>query len=276
MRLQLAFLTVSAALLAAGAAQAASIEIKDAVARVTVIPEDRSDIKVEIVRANAHTPVEIRTFGDRTIVDGKLDRRIRDCRGSGDNVRVFVRGVGDIAWRDMAQVVVHTPRDAKVSAGGAVYGAVGRSSSLVLGNAGCGDWTIANVTGELRINQAGSGDTRTGTAGSAALKLAGSGDVSTAGVLGGLRVDIAGSGDVSARAVNGPLRVTVAGSGDVNVARGRATSMTVTVMGSGDVNFRGVADSLKARIAGSGDVHVREVNGEISKSVMGSGSVRVG
>eukprot|EP01035_Chromulina_nebulosa_P060065 gene60065-82174_t len=42
----------AAAVMAAGAAQAASIEIRDAVARVTVVPEARSDIKVEVTRPN--------------------------------------------------------------------------------------------------------------------------------------------------------------------------------------------------------------------------------
>jgi hypothetical protein len=37
-----------------------------------------------------------------------------------------------------------------------------------------------------------------------------------------------------------------------------------------------VADSLSARIMGSGDVRAGEVRGEVSKSVMGSGSVTVG
>ena len=45
--------------LAAGAAQAAEVEIKDAVARVTVIPEARSDIKVEFLTTNSDLPLEI-------------------------------------------------------------------------------------------------------------------------------------------------------------------------------------------------------------------------
>ena len=276
MRLPLALLAATAASGAAGAAEAASVEIKDAVARVTVIPENRSDVRVEVVSPNARTPLQIRTFGDRTIIDGNLDRRIHDCRSRGQNISVEVRGVGAIGWNEMAQVVIHVPRDARVSAGGAVFGSVGRSASLTLDNAGCGDWTVANVEGEMRIRQAGSGDTRTGSAGSARLRLAGSGDVSTAEIRGGLDVDIAGSGDVMSRAINGPLSVSIAGSGDVSIGGGRATSMSVSVAGSGDVEFRGVADTLKAHIAGSGDVRAKEVRGEISKSILGSGSVTIG
>ena len=73
-----------------------------------------------------------------------------------------MRGVGEVSWADMPQVVIRTPRDVDVDAGGAVCGTVGRSASLELGNAGCGDWTVANVEGRhegqpgrLRRHQAG-------------------------------------------------------------------------------------------------------------------------
>ena len=73
-----------------GRQRAPSVEVKDAVARVTVIPENRADIKVEVIQANPQLPLEVRTFAGRTIVDGRLGRRIRDCHGSGENVSVRV------------------------------------------------------------------------------------------------------------------------------------------------------------------------------------------
>jgi hypothetical protein len=275
MRLQLALLTAAATLFA-GAAQAASIEIKDAVARVTVVPEDRSDIKIEVTRANAKLPLTVRSLGDRWILDGDLDRKIRNCRSSGEQSWVEVRGVGQFSWAEMPQVVIRTPRDVKVDAGGAVFGSVGRSNTLNLGNSGCGDWTIANVAGEAKVSQAGSGDTRMGSSAGLKVRVAGSGDVAAADVKGGLNISIAGSGSANVKSVNGPLEVSIAGSGDVTVASGRATDMKVSVAGSGDVDFRGTADTLRARIAGSGDVHANEVKGEVSKAIMGSGSVHVG
>lgn len=274
MRLHL--LAAVAAIFAPSAAQAATIEIEDAVARVTVVPENRSDIKIEVISPNSKLPLTVRTAGDRTILDGDLHRRIRSCRSTGERSAVHVRGVGEIGWAEMPQVVIRTPRDVKVEAGGAVFGSVGRSASLELGNAGCGDWTIANVEGSARVSQAGSGDTRMGSSGALRVRVAGSGDVAAADVRGGLDVSIAGSGSASIRSVNGPLDVSIAGSGDVDIGGGRATAMKVSVAGSGDVAFGGTADSLRARIAGSGDVHAREVKGDISKSIMGSGSVRVG
>ena len=254
--------------LAAGAAQAAEVEIKDAVARVTVIPEARSDIKVEFLTTHPELPLEVRSMAGKTIVDGDL-RRIRNCSSDGGRISVTVGGVGRVRYEDMPQVVIRTPRDVDVEAGGAVFGAIGKSASVELSNAGCGDWVVANVEGRLKLNQAGSGDSKIGSASQANLRVAGSGDIRTQAIRGGLEIDIAGSGDVWTASVDGPLDVKIAGSGDVTVAGGRAGAMTVSVAGSGGVDFNGTAETLKARIAGSGDVRVREVKGEVSKTIVG-------
>jgi hypothetical protein len=279
MRLQMVLLAAAAALSATAAAQtaqAASVEVKDAVARVTVIPEDRTDIKIEVTRANSQLPLTVRSFGGKTILDGDLNRRIHNCRSSGESSWVEVRGVGRIGWAEMPQVTIRTPRDVKVEAGGAVFGTVGRSASLDLDNAGCGDWILANVGGEAKVSQAGSGDTRMGAASGLKLRVAGSGDLAAGDIRGPVDISIAGSGDANVRSVSGTLEVNIAGSGDVMIGGGRASDMKVSVAGSGDVDFRGVADSLRARIAGSGDVRAMEVKGPISKMIMGSGSVHVG
>ncbi|MEI9964942.1 MAG: hypothetical protein WDM92_09745 [Caulobacteraceae bacterium] len=91
---------------------------------------------------------------------------------------MHVRGLQDVAYDDLPQIVVRTPMDAHVEAGPAVFGSIGRADSVELSNAGCGDWTVANVGGALKINTAGSGDTHAGDAGSLVVHVAGSGDVS--------------------------------------------------------------------------------------------------
>ena len=260
----------------AGGAEAASVEVRDAVARVTVIPEARDDIRVEILKANPRLPLVVRRSGDKTVIDGKLDWDVRSCAVRGGKPLVRVAKVGEIAWADMPQIVIRTPRDVSLAAGGAVFGVVGRSASLDLVNAGCGDWTVANVAGKLSLSQAGSGDARIGSAGQARLRSAGSGDMAAGAIARGGAVDIAGSGDVRIRAVYGPLDVKVAGSGDVVIEGGAVEAMTVTVAGSGGVGFKGRAASLKAHIAGSGDIRARAVTGKVDKRVVGSGAVRIG
>lgn len=276
MRLLTVLTAASALALIAGAANAATVEVKDAVARVVVIPEARQDIKVEFLTTNPSLPLRVRSAGGKTIVDGDLDRKIKSCHSEGGKARVYVAGVGDIAYEDMPQIVVRMPKDAKVEAGGAVFGTVGKTNSLELSNAGCGDWTLGNVAGKLSINVAGSGDTHTGSSGEAVLRVAGSGDVSTQAINGPLEISVAGSGDVNVTSVAGPLSVKIAGSGDVNIRAGKASEMEASIAGSGNVDFDGVAGSLNAKIAGSGDVHVKSVTGEVSKAIVGSGNVSVG
>ena len=85
MRLAIALVAAASTFAAASAAAAApSVEIRDAVARVTVVPEDRADVKVEMITTNASLPIEVRTSGMQTVIDGKLAHRISNCQSHGD------------------------------------------------------------------------------------------------------------------------------------------------------------------------------------------------
>ncbi len=278
MRALLILAAGAAALGFAGTAAAdPSVKIKDAVARVVVIPEARGDVKVEFLTTNQSLPLEIRQNGSTTVIDGGLKlNRINGCNSVMGKTVVHVRGIGDVKWEDIPQVVIRTPMDAEVGAAGAVFGSVGRTDHLELANAGCGDWTVANVKGKLELSQAGSGDTKAGSAGSAEINIAGSGDVSTQEIGGDLEVNIAGSGGVSSASVNGKLEANIAGSGDVTVRGGRPRSVEVSIMGSGDVVFDGEAGDVEVSVAGSGDVHIAKATGSVQKSVAGSGDVIIG
>lgn len=269
---------MAAAVATASVAQAApSVKIKDAVARVVVIPENRSDVKVEFITTNADLPLSVRQNGDEVIVDGDLRmNRINGCNTRDGKTTVKVRGVGEVSYDNFPQIAVRVPMNVKVQAGGAVFGDIGRSDSVNLGNAGCGDWTVANTKGELQISQAGSGDTKAGTASSAEISIAGSGDVTTQAIGGDLEANIAGSGDVKAASIAGKLEGNIAGSGNITVLGGRSRMVEVNVMGSGDVAFNGEADDVDVSVAGSGDIRIAKVNGSVKKHVAGSGDVIIG
>lgn len=265
------------ATIGAGAASATpNLEIKQAVARVTIIPEARGDIVVTVTKANSRLPLKITRMGDSVMIDGDLGWRSPNCRTLFGRPGVLVWGLGDFKYDDLPQVVVHMPRNARVGAGGAVFGAIGPGDSVDLASSGCGDWTVADQTGPLHLHVSGSGDVRAGSVGAADVSVSGSGDVNLRAARGGLVTNIAGSGDVTAASVTGPLHAHVSGSGDVRVHGGAVTDMDVLVAGSGDIHFGGVAQSLDARIAGSGDVNVAKVTGSVSKHVAGSGDVSVG
>ena len=187
-----------------------------------------------------------------------------------------IPGVGDVAFDELPQITVRVPLQAKVVAGGVIYGSVGRSKSLNLLIAGCGAWTVANVQDQLSVDFDGAGQLHTGSAGTMKLRIAGAATTTTTAVANGLSLGIAGAGNVHARSVSGPLEVHVAGGGDVRIDGGRATTMAVQIAGSGNVYFGGVADSLDANIAGSGDISATKVLGRVNKFIAGSGSVDVG
>lgn len=276
MRLALA-LGLLAAIGAAGGAQAApTLKIQHAAARVVIIPEARADVAVEILKANPRLPLRVSRFGENVTVEGDIGHRMHSCQTVLGHRSVLVWGRGRIVYEDMPQLVVHVPMDVRISAGDAVFGSIGRSDSLDLSNKGCGDWTIANVQGHMRLSEAGSGDAHAGGAQSADIMIAGSGDVVVRDIRAGLVAVSTGSGEITAASVDGPFSVRIAGSGDIKANGGQVTDLNAQVAGSGDVRFGGVARSLTASVAGSGDVNVAEVTGPVSKRVFGSGEVTVG
>jgi len=261
---------------AVSAVAAPSVEIDNAAARVTIAPESRRDIRVDVFKPNPRLPVRVWSFAGRTYVDGGQWGRLRGCGGRAGHPAAKLLGQPDIPVDALPLIVIRTPMDAHVFVGGEVWGQAGRSESFELGNSGCGGWAIGDVHGRLRVSQAGSGDTRTGGAGSAELSATGSGSIATGAVAGPVTATNVGAGNINIASVNGALNARVAGAGQIHVAAGHATSMQASIAGSGGVTLNGVAGALNASVMGSGGVRVTRVTGPVSKSVMGSGVVRVG
>jgi hypothetical protein len=277
MRLAVAFLA-AAATAAAGAACAAeppSVELRDVVARVTVIPEDRADIKVEVLASNPKLPLQISVVGGRTIIDGGLAHRIRDCRRGEGSPSAVVRGLGRVDAQAMPNIAIRAPREVVVSSNGAVFGAIGRAAGLELDDSGCSTWTLADVAGEARIHESGAGAVRLGSAGRLDIHLSGAARIHAMSARQGLQAALSGAGDVEVDELGGPLQAHVSGIGKVKVAGGRASAVRASVSGVGGVEFGGVADSLDASISGLGSVRVKTVTGPVTKSVSGAGRVTV-
>lgn len=274
---------------------ATAVEIRGAVATVIVIPEDRTDVSVEIANPGVLPTPTVAVAGDRVLIDGGLRRRIGGCRGAGDAFSVDVRGTGAVEAARAPVVTLRTPKAVRLSTDGAVRTRVGPAASAELALAGCGDTTLGDVAGKLELKASGTGAVAAGAAGEAEVSLAGSGDAALGAVSGMLDVEIAGSGGVTIARATGPVDVSVAGSGDVAIGggpmgdadiavagsgdvtlEGDAQTVEVSIAGSGDVVVRGAAAALKASIVGSGDVTVASVRGNVERAVIGSGEVRVG
>ena len=268
----------------AGPAAAATLELRDLPGKVVVLPEDRSDIAVTILRTDTRYPVHISTFGDRTIVAGDA----RDGWGWGWWFGPHISICGDAGaamdhwfgsvepFGGQPEVLVRTPLDVTVDASGGSGGAIAHARNVDLTLSGCGDWVVGDVAQRLAIEVAGSSNVRTGSIGQLELRLHGSGDVATRDVASGLDAQINGSGDLMSASASGPVQIHVFGSGDVNIDGGRTPHLDLGVFGSGDVDYHGVVGDLDAVVAGSGDVHVAKVTGRVNKSTPGSGDVDVG
>ena len=301
----------TAALMGTGtAAQAAPwVSFQDIAARVEVVAENRADIQVSVAPGKAALPAPIvRRNGDFWIVDGLLKHRIKGCgtyssgfgmfhrddaqRDSGPTAQV--KGVGRVRAADMPLITVHVPLDAHVAADGAVFGRMGPARSVDFANVGCGDWSLSDVQGLLKVAISGSGDVKAGRVGEAHLAVSGSGDVELSAVdrqlsatvsgsgdikvahAHALSVQVAGSGDVEIGEIEGPVSASIAGSGDVTIQSGHAQEVQVAVAGSGDVTIHAQVGSVSAQVAGSGDITIDHASGPVSKSNIGSGDIRIG
>ncbi len=269
----------------AAPASAQEVEVRNAVARVVVIVEDRTDVGVEIEPGTANLPVpKVIRRGDQVRIDGDLGRNaIRNCRGGSGNGRqpgqgasVEVRQYGRVDLNAAPLIVIRTPRDVELDVSGAVFGAIGRGArSVEFGNGGCGSWTVANVAGDLDLSLGGSGSIQAGQSRDLDISLGGSGSIA-AGPTGELDASLGGSGSITVARTDGPVDIAVGGSGNVTVRGGRATDLDVAIGGSGDVDFRGTAGAVSAAIAGSGDIRVANATGPVSRATPGSGRVIVG
>jgi hypothetical protein len=277
MRLASAIAAAAAVLTVAGAAVAApSVEIRDAVARVIVIPEDRADVKVEMLTTNRDLPLEVRTSGSETIIDGGLRHRIYNCHARGDHPSASVRGVGTVEYKDMPQVVIHTPKAVAIEAGGAVIGSIGRAASLDLENSGCSAWTIADVAGDATLRESGAGSVRMGSTGRLDVRLSGAGDLHATHVRDGLDATLSGAGGVTVDELTGAMQAHVSGVGRIKVLQGNAGAVRAAISGVGGIDFGGRAESLDAQISGFGGIRVKEVTGQVTKSISGGGHVTIG
>ena len=266
------------------------VEIDDAVARVAVVVEDRTDIAVEIEQGSSGLPaLRVTRNGDDVRIDGGLRRRglfggssMRNCRSgsgtgpSGEGASVEVRNVGRVDLSDAPLIVIRTPRAVDVDASGAVFGSVGRgASSVELGNRGCGVWNVANTEGPVSLSISGTGDIRAGTSNTLEVGVSGAGAV-TAGATRELDASVSGVGDIVIARVDGPADISLSGAGDVTIRAGTIPTLSVSVSGVGDVEFDGVAGDVDASVSGAGSVRIARATGSVDRSVSGVGDIRIG
>lgn len=257
--------------LEASAFAGSSLNLRNLAANVTIVPEDRTDFLVEIDNPGA-TPMPTVEADDGTVtVDGQLRGRIANCVDGGAELR----GYGAVEAARLPRITVRAPRTLNVDRGGAGVTEIAAAQELNFDFSGCGVATIADVSGALSLEVAGSGTINAGAADTLKASVAGSGEVSVGAVANGAEVDIAGSGSVIVASLTGDLSVDTAGSGAALIAGGQIAEAQIDIAGSGDVNVAAPIQSLSVDIIGSGNVDVDATVGELEADIAGSGNVRV-
>ena len=94
-----------------------NVKVRSAAANVFIIPEDRTDISVEIDNAAGKAPMpSVSVDGDTVIIDGNLRGRIASCRDDGG---ASLRGYGDVAGTELPRITIRAPRTVNLERAGA-------------------------------------------------------------------------------------------------------------------------------------------------------------
>jgi hypothetical protein len=183
----------------ASTADAQVLRIEAPGARVTVIPEARRDILVQVRPGPEAKAVKVsRTPKGVTVVAGSgapwLDRvpflPTARCRPPG---------------RHAPAIVVRTPRLVQIESSGGVLGRVQPSGGLKLTTHGCGDWTAERLDGKLMatINGPAKLTVLGGITPDASILIKGAGQATHRGTIGNLRGHVLGSGKIRTGVVQG-------------------------------------------------------------------------
>lgn len=270
-----AWIIAAALAAAAGAAQAEELVLNGVVARVTITPENRSDMVVTVQPGRGLAAPRMRREGERIIVEG--GQEVRGCNTRQGVTDVRLRGGGRVSMAEAPTITVRAPRSLSISTrgNGAVSGRIGPMQNLQLASGGCSNWTLGDVAGSLTLTQSGGSRADAGAAGSAQMSASGGG-VINAGQVRTLDARASGGGVVRVAGVAGPMTANASGGGSVRIAGGRTGLLRATASGGGWVDYAGSAEGLEANASGGGRVEVGRVTGSVDRRrASGGGVVRV-
>jgi len=186
--------------------------------------------------------------------------------GPATSAQRAVSGVHAVALETSGDLVINVGDEQRLTIDAGANVIDGLTSDVVDGTLVLGGKSGAWFGGPIRYTLTVAGLDR--------IELAGSGNVTGAGVLAGeaaLLVSGSGSATVSDVRLTG-LTADLSGSGGATVT-GSATTSTVTVSGSGDFDGSGLAsEQATVEVSGSGQARV-DVSGTLAATVTGSGDV---
>lgn len=257
--------------------RASEVVLQNVAAYVRVRPEDREDVAVAIHNQGPLAAPTLRRSGRRLVVDGRQRGQVRGCtvRGAA-GFEVETARQGRVSGAQLPIIELRVPERAFVSVNGAARMHVTTADSAKIRLDGCGDVDIEHVADEAEVSVSHDAVLRIYDVGSLIAVLAGETSVSAGVVRDGLTVSVAGPGSFNAVRADGPTSVVIQGPGQAHIRAGDAEDLSVVINGPGRVTHNGRAETLDAFIVGPGELRVRDVEGDVTRRVIGGGEVFVG
>lgn len=260
----------------------AQVELKNMVARVHIIPENRDDVDIKVRYGNARVPtLLVSRKGDTIILNGQINTDLprggfkMTIKVQGDpnskSFRFVVPNQGHMNMSDAPEVFIRVPNDARIKEDGIIYGDVAPSQNLEIISCGQGVWKLDTVKDTLSIVSCGSTDFQAERAENILINGSGSGDFYITKAI-RLKANMTGSGDMvidSARSVE----IVNSGAGDNHI--NSANEAFLKLSGAGDVSLQRMIGPLRIESNGNGDVHVDTLLGPVVINMAGSGDVTI-
>ncbi len=284
-------------------AQAADrLQLKNLRANVEIIPENRSDVRVDVdMNGSSDKAPEITCSGATLVVAGTLPTGRKtfrvsfnlDRRMDIDKSRQMSRTHRDHP-AGLPNLVIHTPMKVSLKSSAYVFGHIGPSQSVRIDDSGEGEWRIDAVSQDASVNGGGATDFYMSNSGSANIDLLGtgnvtlgdtqtiwssqwgSGDVTVNKVVRDADIELSGIGDFKARNVSGKMRVLIDDAGGVAVQDGDVDVLRVrTLDGIGAVRFGGTVKDADINIGTSTKVSIHKLTGSLKKTTRQAASVEI-
>ena len=240
------------------------IDIENAMAIISIVPEKRDDYEVSI--SGSFKP-NVRIKGRRLVIDGGLPKNRRSCRDTKKK---------DIQKKQQGLVIkIRSPMNADIDADGIIFADVGKTSNADLSFGGCGKTMIAETRGNLDLSVHSVMDARFGQVdGALDISVHGSSHAVGDKVLGPLDLSVHGSSDLMLGDVGGPADISVHGRSSAELGR-IGGPLDISLHGSSDIKIGEVNSATDASLHGSSELVASTLRNGLEASLHGSSDIRV-
>ena len=247
-----------------GAAQAAyRLELKNMNAVVHVIAENRKDVTITVQYPKHHprsTDILVMKLGNRMRLDGQS----------------LTLALGKRALPDIT-VTLHTPKDVTIDAhSGYFIGDISPCHDLGLSVSGASQWTLGEVSGNLRANLVGDGHIIGRQAHMANLSVSGGNGRIDLVASGPLQAAIGGQGTISVGQVSHSAKIALTGPGHFEMKKANLDLLDLNLTGDGYVRVDGQVKKANVTILGNAMVQLPLQTTSLHKTILGKGGIKVG